>query len=81
MWQPIATAPKDGTPVLLYLSGEAPDSAIEIGVYLIPENGGDVGWHTLWDHTPLDGNRHGKAGVRWEPPTHWMPLPSQPTDV
>ena len=61
-WQPIETAPRDGTPVLCYLpqGGGAYGSAI-----LEARHNGDIyGWQS--------GN-----GMMLRP-THWMPLPEPP---
>jgi hypothetical protein len=69
-WQPIETAPKDGTLILLgrskgvwagkytpvFTSGYRPDSA--------------------WQSMLLN---HDHMAERYAPPTHWMPLPQPPT--
>ena len=55
-WQPIATAPKDGTPLLVYDR----DCGVLQGYF---------------DST--DGHWYG--GI-WIQPTHWMPLPSPPSE-
>lgn len=71
-WQPIETAPKDGTDVLLFLQ----NLRVCIGSYNINESftNGELnyryeGWNTgmitiLGNETPQ--------------PTHWMPVPSGP---
>lgn len=65
-WQPIETAPKDGTEVLIgrFLDGKLPTKAV---ASFHPSEGwrdaGDIGWGGMYAH------------VR---PTHWMPLPSPP---
>ncbi|WP_367079153.1 DUF551 domain-containing protein [Luteitalea sp.] len=67
-WQPIETAPKDGTPVLVYFP--------EIGVW-------EVRWSTdvfddgFWC---VSDNKFEDRPLRgWiENPTHWMPLPAPP---
>jgi hypothetical protein len=68
-WQPIATAPKDGTPVLLRCrhGGYDADYVIE-GWY---EMGAfDRRWYEAFGENPLNPQ-----------PTHWMPLPAPPRDT
>lgn len=66
-WQPIETAPRDGTRILAWGTLHAPGwndgerPSIEITVY---GYGGFAGWYA-----PAMGG--------WEP-THWMPLPEAP---
>jgi hypothetical protein len=66
-WQPIETAPRDGTPVLLYVpKHEGWEPFIVQGWY---ESGAfDRGWYEA-------------ASENWckPSPTHWMPLPPPPT--
>ena len=76
MWQPIETAPKDGTPVLAWpcqvMSGGGED-----GDWI------DAAYVTRWiDYRPHD-NTFGwqeASGERYAifEPTHWMPLPELP---
>ena len=66
-WQPIETAPKDGTLVIVGY----PDTDIEEGWSVAgeyrKENGDDgIGWYNQFD---WDCQIH---------PTHWMPLPTPP---
>lgn len=68
-WQPIETAPKDGTLVVL----GAPNG-VWLGKYLPiyqsgfrPEN--------LWSSMMLN---HDHMAERYTRPTHWMPLPASP---
>jgi hypothetical protein len=66
-WQPIETAPKDGTPVLIHVpTGQRP-------VY-------EAEWHRPWESAPEDKcwwqTRSGM--VLPEHATHWMPLPEPP---
>lgn len=88
-WQPIETAPKDGTPILGY--GPMP------GI-----NAEDHGWHqvreTNWKCYPVGSPGYAKwqkgegpLGIGWDwyesvhnwshswQPTHWMPLPPPPS--
>ena len=72
-WQPIETAPKDGSTILLgnehgcwaaryrpvYQSGYHPDDP--------------------WFSMMLNHEYRRKDGIlQWAPPTHWMPLPVPP---
>lgn len=72
-WQPIATAPKDGTWVLL-TGGEISygwDSDDQPRV-VIGQFAGEEGWHFAW----YDSGFYGE----YISPTHWMPLPEPPHD-
>ena len=65
-WQPIETAPKDGTPVDLWATW--PGNAMP------PRRIPDAFWNANrgeWSHS---------AGYTWLVPTHWMPTPAPPTD-
>ncbi len=67
-WQPIETAPKDGTHVLLYRSGEY--ASLHEGYWKLSHFGGSHAW--------------GGAGwtfAGFDQPTHWMPLPAPPGDI
>jgi hypothetical protein len=75
-WQPIETAPKDGSEILLYTSYEAelPDeesfSSVQIGSW--DDGNIDVPIGSVWYRAPgWDCPVVGK-------PTHWMPLPEPP---
>lgn len=90
-WQPIETAPKDGTPILAY--GPLPGC-----------NADEHSWHgvreTKWKCYPLGSPGYvawergeGPLGIGWDwyesvhnwshvwKPTHWMPLPSAPSQI
>ena len=77
-WQPIETAPRDGTWVLL--SGGECDYDEEsdaktrpvVGQWSNYCNGKTVDWH--WQFAWYDGGYYGE----YEKPTHWMPLPAPP---
>lgn len=87
-WQPIGTAPRDGTPVMVWFRGEY-HVAQFIGIWA-PENlkwcvkppktgleddmrpVHDISIPVWSDGVPIPGGHSG--------PTHWMPLPSPPTD-
>lgn len=63
-WQPIATAPRDGTSILTY-PHYAVTSWVSEDVYPGP------GWSDGWD----EGIERWKTTDK---PTHWMPLPKSP---
>lgn len=72
-WQPIATAPKNETWVLL--SGGRIEygwdrEAKPMAVVGQAVNGGESGWQFAW----YDSGYYGE----YEDPTHWMPLPAPP---
>lgn len=71
-WQPIETAPKDGTKILGTSVNGADDEHPQIITWLSRHDGYDLGWYVAWDHTPCD--KYGKHDL----PTHWMPLPDPP---
>ena len=62
-WQPIETAPKDGTDILCY----------ERGHPKIPEDNGFMAV-AHWSNGTWSEDVSG-----WVEPTHWMPLPEPPT--
>lgn len=71
-WQPIESAPKDGSEVLLYLS--APWSKIE-----------KARWYAPWSNwqagvIPSDPAREEYYGIGSSVPTHWMHLPEPPKE-
>ena len=73
-WQPIKTAPKDGTEILLFGKYEGEihlsDEGVIIGrfnVYAYPEDSPDVWIGARSDYYEVD-----------IAPTHWAPLPSPP---
>ena len=61
-WQPIETAPTDGTEVLVYARGSY---AVAFWSGKEWRDMGDIGWAGMYGD---DGNQ----------PTHWMPLPEPP---
>lgn len=69
-WQPIETAPKDGSSILLYLP--APWDRVELAY-----------WFAHWENWQSQGDkpdtvRDEYCGIGSELPTHWMPIPSAP---
>lgn len=74
-WQPIATAPKDGTPILIYASGE-----VHAGYWA--GDGGGAKVDVADDTYPWLVFYKGTGGLNaymTDKPTHWMPLPTAPT--
>lgn len=65
-WQDIASAPKDGTRILVFQADEPDDTTPNIAVWLKT-----FGWVISWDYTPL-------IKPQFAPVTHWMPLPPRP---
>lgn len=77
-WQPIETAPKDGTPMLGFgiwmgeISGISKSPVIDIiesPAKSVDHDSSAEGW---WNCVT------GDAYVCWLKPTHWMPLPEPP---
>jgi len=64
-WQPIETAPKDGTPILV-------GPTKRMGICVASYDKDDDGLHR-W----LVDSLHGQSNIYT--PTHWMPLPEPPT--
>jgi hypothetical protein len=65
-WQPIETAPKDGTKVVLYCSSS--DTYIFEATYRKAVFMDNSDWH-IWDGEYIGA----WARIRdWEKPTHWM---------
>jgi hypothetical protein len=81
-WQPIETAPKDGTPFQAIIPGHGSDNIIAWTDGLLDDNEDDCGsWFFAEDQEPpdcwTDGvcwsiNADGKPSVK---PTHWKPAP------
>ena len=68
-WQPIETAPKDGTPILAYMP-DADGEPYQIYVVRMMGKIGDEWWQEA-------------GGEQWATykPTHWMPRPELPEDA
>lgn len=77
-WQPIETAPRDGSWILL--SGgtckgdEDYQKRIVTGQYTNELNGGKTDWH--WQFAWFDGGYYGQ----YDNPSHWQPLPASPVE-
>lgn len=68
-WQPIETAPKDGTAILIWDTYVHDLSMPVVGSWV--ENT-DYGGEFEWEHW--------KSGGVLYNPTHWMPLPTPPKE-
>lgn len=71
-WEPIETAPRDGTTILVYFRWHGP-----MTVVANDQNDPDADWR-LWY---IDDHKHGPYVVRGYcegDDTHWMPLPEPP---
>ncbi|MFN7883105.1 MAG: DUF551 domain-containing protein [bacterium] len=75
-WQPIDTAPKDGSEVILWHAD-----------YMAFGYHSPKGWMVTNNGDYLDGG-HGndylcntKKYASYQPPTHWMPLPEPPKET
>lgn len=87
-WQPIETAPKDGTRILAH--GRGTDNGIWAADVKMPLMQCVIywGWHDSEDFEPVGDGTYRKVTKRvleWRPigphffnPTHWMPLPNPP---
>lgn len=71
-WQPIATAPKDGTEILLWEDG-LDEPAIGAFISFADVGGPPEGYHDGWYDT--------MQGTCEFTPTHWQPLPKPPASL
>ena len=79
-WQPMESAPKDGTRILVYREGQIyvaawmtrPWNCWGVAVQRVPGE-----WGTFTDIGPLGFGKY----VRAQGPTAWMPLPDPPEAV
>ena len=79
-WQPIETAPKDGTQFMAYQADDGRGHSFFAVARMLREE-----WHA---YEPIDGTdtyrREKKSRLvmvpdhHWFKPTHWMPLPAPP---
>ena len=87
-WQPIETAPRDGTPFQARIPGHGEDNIIAWSDGSIDENGEDCGgWYFADYQEPPDcwtngvcwgSNADGVASIQ---PTHWMPRHATPAPL
>lgn len=87
-WQPIETAPKDGTPVDLWCVNEVDAIRIEDGSHPVGVRLTDCWWEGEWMRLmddgywdPVEGEPGGAYGLPPWTPTHWMPLPEPPATL
>lgn len=74
-WQKIETAPRDGTPILLFSPASRMDDPTNIVVGKFETYGADNEWWAFCEEVLAD------IAGRIEPePTHWMPLPPPPSE-
>ena len=81
-WQPIETAPKDGTPVLLWANREEWEHT---GFCRVTGYWDGYGWavYGASGTEPVAGQGRSTGDVHRADqcsPTHWMPLPDGPTN-
>lgn len=70
-WQPIDTAPMDGTPILLFAQEPL------IGFWAkSPRPYKFEGWTSGWETV---GGQYDAGFIPISAPTHWMPLPAPPS--
>ncbi len=87
-WQPISTAPRDGTEMLLYAHHEGYEARLTYGYWLVLEHGkylGDCGGECRCPEfgEPPEPFWYSEDGsfTTEHPPTHWMPLPEPPKEA
>ena len=76
-WQPIETAPKDGTVIIIYAKQPIAGTGREWnGIHAAKWNDGAIGngWGHGWRLAEYQNLGEGVSGN----PTHWMPLPAPP---
>lgn len=75
VWRDIASAPKDGTAVLLFHKGAMEPDYVTVAEYVTFETS-EHHYRSGW--CSADAGQYGDdSGV---PPTHWMPLPAPPQE-
>ncbi len=76
-WQPIETAPKDGTHILLFIESKIIEGWWEKREYDGPWPMVLELWKTIW----LSEHGCGCCAEDNDDPTHWMPLPEGPDGI
>lgn len=84
-WQPIETAPPQTTRALIYWPAFKLNADLEQSDERSPENdlvaeGYRVGRNN-WESDLVTEHFEDEAGFGYGDPTHWMPLPSPPTET
>lgn len=79
-WQPIETAPKDGTTIIMWHGKSGLKDRVVVGAY---DASAHYPWRFLNNPFPLcdrehDGGGDGMSNAFTTEPTHWMPLPKPP---
>ncbi len=81
-WQPIETAPRDGTRIIVFYGSEMHAMLVREAWWKTPYEGAPLergSWCYHWagnsDGCLLDKSVHGIGA------THWMPLPAPPTSA
>lgn len=81
-WQPIETAPKDGTPVLLFAGASiqhdsAPKPFFHVSRWV---NETRERWEPKSEWELVRVIEDASHWESWELPSHWMPLPAPPQE-
>lgn len=77
-WQPIKTAPKDGSVIQVYAPGFEWPETVRYEKYLA-EDAAEIGEHGYWRHAE-DLIADCTDSAREDEWTHWAPLPKPPMD-
>lgn len=72
-WEPIETAPKDGTPILLHRNGHG----VDVGYWRPTDDSLRKKPVPCWRYR----RSHSISYDRAHQPTHWQPLPPPPTQA